>query len=165
MKKVLATPALTGEQISIVEIPRQLYQHFYAKRIGDEMKTETNGEIRLWFELPTDDKNKVVAVFTELDDDDAMETKFGLITWYPPEEQFMHFYDFEVLAVLKSRQWSYGDGNRFVETLLYRTQDSLIANHPLADYAALALIEMRNLLKNPLIVCQEFIDHAKKPPR
>ncbi len=42
----LATPPLSKNQISITEIPRELYSHFYSKKIGDVIKTETWGETR-----------------------------------------------------------------------------------------------------------------------
>lgn len=172
IQKKLISPELSGNQFSITEIPRKLYAHFYPNRIGNEIKTETMGEIRLWFELPTnpnDKTDKVIAVFTELNDDEAIETKFALMPWYPSDEHYRDSYDFEIFAVPQSKGWSLSEGCRFIETLSYQTKNSirnpLIANHPLVDYIALALIEMRNLLKNYKIVRQEFIDNAPKPPR
>lgn len=172
----MVSPPLSDEQISITEIPRELYSLFYSQKIGDERKTETWGEIRLWFELPTnaDDKtDKVIAVFIERYDGDALETKFALMPWYPTsEEHFGESYDFEIFAKPQSIGWTPWEGNRFIEVLSYQTKDSnssnlLVANHPMTDYVALELNEMRKLLKEkaPLIVRQEFIDNAPKPPR
>jgi hypothetical protein len=172
IRKRLISPALSGNQFSITEIPRKLYAHFYKNRIGNEVKTETWGEIRLWFELPTnsnDKTDKVIAVFTEMNDNEAIETKFALMPWYPADEHFGNLYDFEIFAVPQSKGWSHGEGNRFIETLSYQTKNDLnhplVANHPMVDYIAQALIEMRNILKDPVIVRQEFIDNAPKPPR
>lgn len=171
MEKILATPELTHDQCSITEVPRQLYQSFYKKKIGTELKTETNGEIRLWFELPTESETeKVIAIFTELFDGDAVKTRFALLSWYPPEEEFRASYDFEIFSEPQSRGWSHSEGSRFVEGLFYKTKNSiyeqpLIANHPLVDYVSQALIKMRQLMRNQSIVCQEFIDNAKRPPR
>ncbi len=171
IQKKLASPKLSTGQISITEIPRKLYYHFYSSRIGNEVTTETGGEIRLWFELPTNstDKNdKVIVVFTELNDGEAVETKFALMTWYPNDDHYRNTYDFEIFAIPQSRGWSHSEGSRFIETLSYQTKNSvtnpLVANHPLVDYIALALIEMRNLLKDTSIVCREFIDNAPKSP-
>lgn len=174
IRKKLVAPVLLNNQMSITEIPRKLYEHFSVKKITGETKTETNGEIRLWCELPinsTDKTDKVIAIFTERDDGDAIETKFALTPWYPDDEHYGDSYDFEIFAIPQSKGWSHGKGSRFIEVLSYQTKNCirnpLVANHPLADYIALALIKMRNLLKVHAseIVRQEFIDNAPKAPR
>lgn len=170
----LATPALSKNQISITEIPRELYSHFYSKKIGDVIKTETWGETRLWFELPVsdDDKtDKVIAIFTERSTGISVETRFALMPWYPGsgKDDFGGSYDFEIFAKPQSKGWTLGEGNRSIEVLSYQTKNSirnpLVANHPMVDYIAMAIVEMRRLLKEKasMIVRQEFIDNAPKP--
>ena len=172
MEKELVSKPLLTDQISITEITRELYKHFFVKKISEEIKTETNGEIRLWCELSVNSNNKtdkVIMVFTEEFDGDAVQTKFAFMSWFPQNEHYRDFYDFEIFAVPQSKGWSLGEGSRFTEVLSYRTQSinsrPLDANHPMTDYIALALTKMMSLIKNLKIVQQEFIDHAAKAPR
>lgn len=171
MEKKLITHKLTQGQESITEIPRKLYSHFYKKKISDEIKTETNGEIRLWFNLPTEiQTEKVIAIFTEEFDGDAVQTKFALKTYYPSEEEYRNSYEFEIFSKPHSKGWNHSEGNRFIEKLYYRTNKSiheepLVANHSIVDYISQSLCEMRVLLKNTELVSREFIDNAKSSPK
>ncbi|MDE2031035.1 MAG: hypothetical protein KGI58_02110 [Patescibacteria group bacterium] len=168
IRKKLISPKLLSDQISITEIPKKIYEHFYTKRISEEIKRiESDGKIRLWYRLqikPEYKNDQVIASFIKRDDGDAIETRFTLMTWYPPLERFGDPYDFEIFSNLQSRGWSHNDGNRFIEVLSYRTNTinnhAIEANHSLTDYVAMALIEMRNLLMDKKIVQQEFIDNS-----
>lgn len=158
---------------SITEIPRKIYSHFYKNKIGNEIKTETCGEIRLWCELySTPDKRneKVIAIFTEEFDGDSVKTKFALSTWYPTEGTCHECYEFEIIAEPQSRGWSLGTGSEFTEDLYYKTKShtydrAVPASHPIVKYIILALTEMIRCSSNPSIVRREFIDNAPKPPR
>lgn len=158
---------------SITEIPRKIYSHFYKQKIGNEIKTETHGEIRLWCEIYSSSEKpieKVIAIFTEEFDGDSSKTKFALSTWHLPEEELRASYEFEIIAEPQEGGWSSSTGNSFKEGMYYQTKNHthdkpVPANHPIAKYIILALTEMRKFLMNPSIVCHEFIDNAPKPPR
>lgn len=172
ISKRLVSPELKNDQISITEIPRMLYSHFYKKKISAEIKTETIGEIRLWCELPTKTgSQQVILIFTEEYDDDAVKTKFALSTWYPSEEEYRDQYDFEIFSLPTSQGWNHGEGSRFVESISLKTKStnlsSIDANHEIVNYMAEALIEMKKILARlaEKIVYREFVDGSSRPPR
>lgn len=174
--KKLITPPLVKNQISVTEIPKKLYEYFLAKKITEEIKIEHyTGIVGRWCELVTDSKNerqKVILCLIERTDGDAAEVKFCLHSWYPKDNlYFGDDHDFEIFAVPESRGWNCIDGESFEEVLSYQTKNSIqnriLANHPITEYIALALLEMKSLLqvKTFEIVQQKFVDNDLTPPR
>ena len=172
MKK-LVSPRLTGIQSSTSTALLLLYQKIFVMyRVeGSETISAHGGDLfRKDCKLrnySSNLSNKVAMIFQERKDEGVVvETKFAFSTWHPlislVSEDFWDSYPFEIVCKLESKGWTHGEGNRFVETLSFRTRENyhLAIDHPMTDYIARALTELTKLLEERSFVRQEFIDHA-----
>lgn len=171
VRKKFVGEKLSLNQTSISEIPFLLYEFFASKRISTKTNSNAGEETKYWYELPASqpEKGRVIAIYTEQKDGDAIETKFALSSWPPRPEEYREFYDFEIAVILKSEGWSHSEGNRFRESLIYRTKNNLNSplevNHSMTVYVAGALAQATLFLEDSKFVQCQFVDNNPNPPR
>lgn len=172
VRKKFVGEELSPDQSSISDIPSLLYKYFSSKKISASKRTIAGEEIKYWCELPVSqlEKGRAIAIYTERKDGDAVETKFALGSWPPRDEEYREFYDFEIAVVLSGEGWSHNDGNKFKETLIYRTNKNSLGcplpiDHSITVYVAEALAQAILFIQDSKFVQRQFVDNNPNSPR